>query len=309
MLCPITTITIIFIISLLAIAFYTLLERKVLGYIHLRKGPNKSSVIGITQPLADALKLFLKEQSYPKIANTLGFLFSPLIRLLLSLIIWFLYPYINPSFLIPISIILFLCISSLNVYTTIWSGWFSNSKYALLGALRRVAQTISYEVRITLILLRILISSLTLTLSSLILQKSWPLLISPILFIIWFTTILAETNRTPFDFAEGESELVSGFNTEYRRGTFALIFIAEYSRIIIIRILTAIIFSGHLPNYFLYNFILVLKAIIVAIIFLWIRGTLPRIRYDKLIYLTWKTFLLFALISLTIFIPLSIIII
>lgn len=305
----ILSILIVYIIALLRIAFYTLLERKILGYFQTRKGPNKVGIAGLPQPLADALKLFLKEQSKPKIANISPFLISPFIRLLLALLLWSLYPISTTSYFLSYSVLLFLCISRLNVYTTLAAGWVSNRKYALLGSLRRVAQTISYEVSIALILLSLLIISSSFDLNlSISYNLSWPVLLFIPLSLIWFTTTLAETNRTPFDFAEGESELVSGFNTEYSRGSFALIFIAEYANIIIISLLSSIFIFGNIDILITNDFILMTKTIIIASIFIWIRASLPRIRYDRLINLTWKSFLPFALCILLIIFPFTLII-
>jgi NADH-ubiquinone oxidoreductase chain 1 len=277
-----------YIIALLAIAFYTLIERKFLGYFQLRKGPNKVILIGLPQPFADAIKLFTKEQTNPTPANMSPYIFAPILGLILALILWTLYPHSNPSSFFIYGILYFLCVSSINVYTTFIAGWCSNSKYALLGALRGIAQTISYEVSIALILLSVLILHKSIDLN-IIKNFTWIILMILPIFVIWFITNLAETNRTPFDFAEGESELVSGFNVEYRAGIFALIFIAEYTNILFISILTVILFSGSLP--FLSDIQLIIKTIILATLFVWIRATLPRIRYDNLIYLTWKRFL------------------
>lgn len=295
-----------FVMALLAIAFFTLLERKIIGYAQIRKGPNKVGILGLPQPFADALKLLAKEQSKPSLSNFYPFLVAPIIGLFLALFLWILYPSSFPSHFLQFGTLLFLAISSLNVYTTLAAGWSSNSKYSLLGALRRVAQTISYEVRIALILLGslVLITSFNLSIINLE-QFSWILILSLPSFITWFSTALAETNRTPFDFAEGESELVSGFNTEYRSGRFALIFMAEYTNIIMIRLLSSLFFIGTvvlpLPN----NLFLILKTSIIAFIFLWVRASLPRIRYDRLISLTWKSFLPFSLGVLIILTPLS----
>lgn len=287
----VSTIT-TFLLILLAIAFFTLLERKVLGYIQIRKGPNKVGIMGLPQPFADALKLFLKEQAHPSVTNYTPFYFAPLLRLILALLLWAIFPTTTPNYYIPFSILLFLCISSLRVYGTLGAGWSSNSKYALLGALRGVAQTISYEVRISLILIATLFITQTYNLFyTAFITTSWAaLIIFPIL-LIWLVTMLAETNRTPFDMAEGESELVSGFNTEYRRGPFALIFIAEYTRILAIRMFSVAIFSSALSTPVLSDLFFTLKTLFVAFGFIWVRGTLPRIRYDRLMALTWKTFL------------------
>lgn len=306
---PILSIIMTYIIALLAIAFFTLLERKALGYFQIRKGPNKVGVAGLPQPFADALKLFTKEISSPTVANIYPFLLAPFMGLLLALILWILYPSSSPALFITYRILFFLCVSSLNVYSTLIAGWASNSKYALLGALRRAAQTISYEVRMALVLLAPLLILQSLGLQNIFTSQLTPiLLVLPLIIFIWFITALAETNRTPFDFAEGESELVSGFNTEYSRGTFALIFMAEYINIIIISLLTACLFMCWGPAIFSKDIILTLRTLFVAFSFLWARGTLPRIRYDRLINLTWKTYLPFSLGLLTLLCPILIII-
>lgn len=296
-----------YVIALIAIAFYTLIERKFLGYFQLRKGPNKVGLMGIPQPFADAIKLFVKEQSTPISSNRSPFMAAPILGLILTLILWAIYPHSNTAIFITFGVLYFLCISRINVYTTFLAGWCSNSKYALLGALRGVAQTISYEVRISLILLSALIIHKQIDISIISSSTiSWAIFIITPLAIIWFITNLAETNRTPFDFAEGESELVSGFNVEYSRGIFALIFIAEYANILIISLLSVVFFTGY--SIFIINFMLVVKTIVIATAFIWIRATLPRMRYDNLIYLTWKEFLPFRLSIILILIPLVIII-
>lgn len=295
-----------YVLILLAIAFFTLLERKTIGYIQLRKGPNKVGIIGLPQPLADAAKLLTKEQSKPSLANHSPFFVAPTIGLCLALSLWRIYPHDSPAFFIQFRILFFLCVSRLNVYVTLGAGWSSNSKYALLGAIRAVAQTISYEVRISLILLRVLIIIIRFNITLIFINNKTPIILIRIpLALIWFTSTLAETNRTPFDFAEGESELVSGFNTEYRRGTFALIFIAEYTNILVIRLFTSIFFFSTPLIWPIRTFLLSIITVFVAFSFLWVRATLPRIRYDRLIYLTWKGFLPFALVILIFNLPLS----
>lgn len=297
-----TSILIRLVLALLAIAFYTLIERKFLGYFHLRKGPNKVGLMGLPQPFADAIKLFVKEQAKPNPSNQTPFLFAPTIGLVLALIMWVIYPHSHQSFFIQFRVLYFLCVSRINVYTTFLAGWRSNSKYALLGALRGVAQTISYEVRISLILLTslIILSSIDFTKIQL---YSWVLLIFMPLAVVWFITNLAETNRTPFDFAEGESELVSGFNVEYRAGLFALIFIAEYANILVISLLTSVIFIRTIIIYLTRDLVLVLQTVSLAMLFVWVRATYPRIRYDHLINLTWKRFLPLSLALLMLSIP------
>ena len=301
-----TTIT--FVLILLAIAFFTLLERKVLGYIQIRKGPNKVGIIGLPQPFADALKLFTKEQAHPSITNYTPFYFAPLLSLILALLLWSIYPTSSSRLTLTFGIFLFLCISRLNVYRTLGAGWSSNSKYSLIGALRGVAQTISYEVRISLILLSSLFITHSYNLSHRTFNiNSWSIILIMPIFLMWLVTILAETNRTPFDHAEGESELVSGFNTEYRRGPFALIFIAEYTRILAMRIFSVAIFSSSNIFPIISDLFFAIKTLLIAFIFIWIRGTLPRIRYDRLMRLTWKTFLpavIVALIVISVVVPL-----
>nr|BBM68002.1 NADH dehydrogenase subunit 1 [Penaeus semisulcatus] len=284
---------------LVGVAFVTLLERKILGYIQIRKGPNKVGFMGLLQPFADAVKLFTKEQTLPVMSNFLPYYLSPVFSLFVSLIVWLVMPYELGLMNFSMSTLFFLCCTSLGVYTTMSAGWASNSKYSLLGSLRAVAQTISYEVSLALILLSFifLVGGFDLSLFSLYQRDVWLLWFTFPLSLIWFASCLAETNRTPFDFAEGESELVSGFNTEYSSGGFALIFMAEYASILFMSMLFSLIFlGGNLisPLYYV-------KLVMVAFAFVWVRGTLPRFRYDKLMYLAWKSFLPVALNYLVFF--------
>jgi len=284
---------ILIICVIVGVAFLTLLERKVLGYIQIRKGPNKVGFVGVVQPFNDAIKLFSKEQTYPFISNYLIYYFSPIFSLFLSLLSWICIPFIIKLFRFNLGILFFLCCLRIGVYRIILAGWSSNSRYSLLGGLRAVAQTISYEVRLALILLSIIFLIRRFNfLNFFIFQINiWFIILCFPLAIVWFCTSLAEVNRTPFDFAEGESELVSGFNVEYRRGSFALIFLAEYSRILFIRIIFSIIFlGGDIVNFYFF-----IKLRIISYIFIWIRGTIPRFRYDKLINMAWKRFLPFSL--------------
>lgn len=290
---------------LVRVAFLTLLERKVLGYIQIRKGPNKVGIIGIPQPFCDAIKLFTKEQTYPLLSNFLPYYLSPVFSFFLSLLTWICIPILINLYNFNLGILFFLCCTRLGVYTVIIAGWSSNSNYALLGRLRAVAQTISYEVSLALILLSFIFLIGNYNLLNFILYQKylWFLVIIFPIGLVWFRSCLAETNRTPFDFAEGESELVSGFNVEYRRGGFALIFLAEYSRILFISILFVLLFLGGDINSFLFY----LKLIFISFVFIWVRGTLPRFRYDKLMYLAWKVFLPFSLNYLIYFIGLKIV--
>ena len=279
-------------LCILSIAFYTLLERKVLGYAQNRKGPNKVMLIGLPQPIADVIKLFSKEQLNPIISNPMPFILAPALSLTIRITLWHLYCSSSPVIIISFSALFFLAVSGINVYGTLIAGWASNSKYALLGAIRAVAQTISYEVSIALILLIPLILSQGLSINTFSLPQIWFLLILFPTVLLWFITTLAETNRAPFDFAEGESELVSGFNVEYCRGGFALLFVAEYLNILLISMLTAILFIGsYTIGVISVDFMLWLKSSIFMLFFLWARAALPRLRYDQLISLTWKFFL------------------
>lgn len=295
---------ILIICVLVSVAFLTLLERKVLGYIQIRKGPNKVGLIGIPQPFCDAIKLFTKEQTYPLISNYISYYFSPIFSLFLSLLLWMCIPFFIKLFSFNLGLLFFICCTRLGVYTVIIAGWSSNSNYALLGGLRSVAQTISYEVRLGLILLSFvfLINNYNILRFYYYQVYLWFFIILYPLAFIWLIISLAETNRTPFDFAEGESELVSGFNVEYRSGRFALIFLSEYARILFISILFSLIFLGGDVINFLFYF----KLIFISFVFIWVRGTLPRFRYDKLIYLAWKRFLPFSLNYLLFFIGLKI---
>nr|YP_009351364.1 NADH dehydrogenase subunit 1 [Nasutitermes exitiosus]AQP29350.1 NADH dehydrogenase subunit 1 [Nasutitermes exitiosus] len=285
---------------MVGVAFLTLLERKVLGYVHIRKGPNKVGFIGILQPFSDAIKLFSSEQYFPVVSNYLIYYFSPIFGFFLSLLVWLLVPYLSGFISFELGLLFFLACTSLGVYTVMIAGWSSNSGYSLLGGLRALAQTISYEVSLAFILLSfvILISSYNLAYFCFFQVYLWLVFLSLPLSFIWFISCLAETNRTPFDFAEGESELVSGFNVEYGSGGFALIFLAEYASILFMSLLFCILFLGS----DLYSFFFYVKLAFVSFLFIWVRGTVPRFRYDKLMYLAWKSFLPLSLNYLLFFI-------
>nr|AGS07264.1 NADH dehydrogenase subunit 1 [Rhinolophus hipposideros] len=281
---------------LLAVAFLTLIERKVLGYMQFRKGPNVVGPYGLLQPIADAVKLFTKEPLRPLTSSVSMFITAPALALTLALMMWTPLPMPHPLINLNLGILFMLAMSSLAVYSILWSGWASNSKYALIGALRAVAQTISYEVTLAIILLSVLLLSGSFSLSTLITtqEHTWLILPSWPLAMMWFISTLAETNRAPFDLTEGESELVSGFNVEYAGGPFALFFLAEYANIIMMNIFTTTLFLGALHNPLmpeLYTTNFVLKSLLLTISFLWIRASYPRFRYDQLMHLLWKNFL------------------
>nr|AMH84680.1 NADH dehydrogenase subunit 1 [Chrysomya megacephala] len=285
---------------LVSVAFLTLLERKVLGYIQIRKGPNKVGIAGIPQPFCDAIKLFTKEQTYPLLSNYIPYYFSPIFSLFLSLLVWMCMPMFVKLFSFNLGLLFFLCCTSLGVYTVMIAGWSSNSNYALLGGLRAVAQTISYEVSLALVLLSFifLIGGYNMLMFYKYQMFIWFLFIMFPMSLVWFSISLAETNRTPFDFAEGESELVSGFNVEYSSGGFALIFLAEYASILFMSMLFCVMFLGS----DVFSFFFYIKLTFVSFMFIWVRGTLPRFRYDKLMYLAWKSFLPFSLNFLLFFV-------
>nr|WKU83772.1 NADH dehydrogenase subunit 1 [Argyra sp.] len=295
---------ILIICVLVGVAFLTLLERKVLGYIQIRKGPNKVGLMGIPQPFCDAIKLFSKEQTYPLVSNYICYYFSPIFSLFLSLFLWMCMPLLIKLYSFNLGLLFFLSCTSLGVYTVMIAGWSSNSNYALLGGLRAVAQTISYEVSLALIMLSfvMLIGSYNLIDFYYYQEYMWFLVVLFPLGLVWFVSSLAETNRTPFDFAEGESELVSGFNVEYSSGGFALIFLAEYASILFMSMLFSVIFLG--ANIF--SLMFYLKLTFISFLFIWVRGTLPRFRYDKLMYLAWKCFLPFSLNLLLFFLCIKI---
>nr|UXW64250.1 NADH dehydrogenase subunit 1 [Agenocimbex maculatus] len=284
---------ILLIMVLVGVAFLTLFERKILGYIQIRKGPNKVGFMGILQPFCDAIKLFSKEQLFPNKSNHFPYYLCPILNLFFSLIIWFIMPYFTNFYSFNFSVMFFLCCASIGVYTIMISGWSSNSKYSMLGGLRSVAQMISYEVSMVIILLFFIFLTESFSFMEFFMfQKNfWFIFIMFPLVMIWFIISLAETNRTPFDFSEGESELVSGFNVEYSGGGFALIFMAEYSSILFMSMLFNLMFLG--GN--LFSLMFYFQVVFISYLFILIRGTLPRLRYDKLMMMAWKSFLIVSL--------------
>ena len=288
---------------LLFIAYLTYFERKVIGAIQLRKGPNVIGPFGLFQPIADGIKLLTKETIFPENANKFIFIFSPILTFTLALIGWAVIPIDYKIVLadINVGVMYIFAVSSLGVYGIIMAGWASNSRYAFLGALRSAAQMISYEVSIGLIIISVLITSGSLNLTEIVMkqQKMWYVIPHFPMFIIFFISTLAETNRAPFDLPEAESELVAGYNVEYSSMSFGLFFLGEYGNMILMSSMSTILFLGgwlppvdisffqNIPGFVWF----LLKVTFLLFLFLWVRATLPRYRYDQLMRLGWKVFL------------------
>ena len=279
---------------LVNVAFITLIERKILGLAQYRKGPWKVSLGGFLQPIADAVKLFLKEITLPIARNSVIFLGSPALSILLALLLWHLYPLPSSQINLEVRGLTLLVLLSLGRYPLFLRGWSSNRKYGIIGSLRGIAQTISYEISLALILFSTIAYLGELQVLRFVrLNLRAPLIVlTPLLGLLWFISCVAETNRTPFDFSEGESELVSGFNIEYGAMGFTLIFIAEYSIIIFFRILSSTIFLYSFAN----NLGLPLLIVFLGGVWIWLRATYPRYRYDKLINIAWKGILPLSLV-------------
>ena len=297
---------------LLSVAYLTYAERKVIAAMQLRRGPNVVGPFGLLQPIADAVKLLFKETILPSGANRIVFLMAPMLTFVLAMIGWAVIPFDAGMVLADINVgILYLfAISSLGVYGVIMAGWASNSKYPFLGALRSAAQMVSYEVSMGFVIITVLLLVGSLNLSDIVLAQkgdyglfSWFWLPMLPMFVIFFVSTLAETNRAPFDLPEGESELVAGYFVEYSAMTFALFFLGEYANMILMSAMTSILFlGGWLPPLDIAPFTwipgpiwLFAKIALVLFFFLWVRATFPRYRYDQLMRLGWKVFLPFSL--------------
>ena len=304
----IATILAVVVPLLIAVAYLTLAERRVIGFMQLRKGPNVVGPFGMFQPFADALKLMAKETILPAGADKVVFIIAPMLTFVLALVAWAVIPFDAGLVLADINVgILYLfAISSLGVYGVIMAGWASNSKYAFLGALRSAAQMVSYEVSMGLVIISVLICVGSLNLSVIFEAQQGMWFALPLLpmFIVFFISTLAETNRAPFDLPEGESELVAGYFVEYSSMSFALFFLGEYANMILMSAMTTVLFlGGWLPPFDFAPFTwipgpiwFVLKIMLCLFVFLWVRATTPRYRYDQLMRLGWKIFLPFSLI-------------
>ena len=294
-------ILIIIVPLLISVAYFTLAERKILGAIHRRRGPNVIGVYGLLQPLSDGFKLLVKETVLPSSANNILFILSPILTFFISLMGWAVIPFDQYAVLAEMNIgILYLfAVSSLGVYGVIMSGWSSNSKYAFLGALRSTAQMVSYEVSIGFIMLTVVVCCGSFNLQTIIeaQQNLWFVFVFAPLFLMFFTSALAETNRHPFDLPEAESELVSGYNVEYSAMGFALFSLGEYANMLLMSSTNVILFfGGWLPPFQFLAFIpgaiwFGLKICFFVILYIWMRAALPRYRYDQLMGLGWKVFL------------------
>jgi NADH-quinone oxidoreductase subunit H len=292
---------------LLAVAFFTVAERKIMGAIQRRRGPNVIGFVGLLQAIADGLKLLVKETILPSNSNLGIFLLAPVLSFILSVIGWGVIPFSHTVVLadINLGILYIFAVSSLNVYGLILAGWASNSKYAFLGALRSTAQMISYEISIGFIVLSIAVCVGSLNLSRIVLAQQEVWLLVPLfpLFLMFYISMLAETNRHPFDLPEAEAELVSGYNVEYSAMTFALFFLGEYSNMLLMCALSSVLFfGGWLPPFDIFPLNMLpgslwfsLKVAFGAVFFILTRAALPRYRYDQLMHLGWKCFLPLAI--------------
>nr|AXR86037.1 NADH dehydrogenase subunit 1 [Telenomus sp. ZCS-2018] len=273
------------VIVLVSVSFFTLFERKLLSYIQLRKGPNKVGIIGILQAFSDGIKLFSNEISLLNKVNYFLYFLSPFLMFLISYSMWLLYPFIFNSMNLMNYFLLMFCLLSMNVYPMMFAGVYSNSIYAIMGGLRSIAQTVSYEVSFIFLIFNFIFFGESFMIYMFMKFDFYVFVMIFPLSLLLFTSILAELNRTPFDFSEGESELISGYNIEYMSGPFALIFLAEYSNIIFLMLIFVKM------NFFDMNFLIYIIFIFFLYLVILIRALLPRLRYDKLMFMVWLNYL------------------
>nr|YP_009734535.1 NADH dehydrogenase subunit 1 [Acropyga smithii]QBG38704.1 NADH dehydrogenase subunit 1 [Acropyga smithii] len=290
MMLNIMNLLVLLIILLIGIAFLTLLERKILGYVQMRKGPNKVGVLGFIQPFSDAIKLLTKELFYIYKSNYNLFYMCPMFLFSLMLIMWLLFPYNTNIYFLNYSILLMFIFMTLGSYMLIIMSWSSNSIYSMMGAIRSVSQMLSYEVSFILIIFVLMFMSESYTLTDFVKYQVnlWFLLVFYPLFLIYFISIIVELNRSPMDLIEGESELVSGFNVEYFSSGFTLIFLGEYGMIIFFSYVSVILFTSLISGT---DISVMILTIIFSLLIIFMRGLLPRLRYDELMYLCWKVIL------------------
>lgn len=301
---------------MLAVAYYTYAERKIIGYMQDRIGPNRVGPYGLLQPFADAIKVLFKEIIIPTKSNKYLFIIAPMLTMAPALVAWAVMPF-GPELVlcdINVGLLFLLAITSLDVYGVVIAGWASNSKYALLGALRSAAQIVSYEIAMGFALVGVLMAAQSMNLSTIVLKQSggifhWYWLPLFPLFVIYWVSAVAETNRAPFDVAEGESEIVAGFHVEYSGMAFSIFFLSEYANMILVSFLAVILFMGgwlspfeNIPvlqqylNWIPSSIWLIVKAMVFMFLFLWFRATFPRYRYDQIMRLGWKVFIPITLI-------------
>nr|ACY09460.1 NADH dehydrogenase subunit 1 [Macrocentrus camphoraphilus] len=285
----------VIIMIMISVAFSTLFERKIMSLYHYRKGPNKISFIGLTQPMNDALKLIFKENLMILKVNYFIYLITPIFMLILTFLLWLLYPFYSNMMSFKLNILFFLCIMSMSVYSLMLSGWSSNTNFSMIGTIRSMAQSISYEVIFSIIILISILYTNSFNFKYLMYLNKFISMIYflPIMFMYMYISMLAEINRTPFDLSESESELISGFNIEYSSKNFMFIFLAEYASILFMMMLITMMFLFN--KLIQINFYL--NLILLFFVTTWIRMTFPRMRYDKLMYLCWFYILPFTLLN------------
>nr|APL97257.1 NADH dehydrogenase subunit 1 [Linevichella vortex] len=296
---------VLLVMVLVGVAFITLVEQKILASSQIRVGPSFAGYWGMMQPFADAVKLLSKETFSSASMKSVSYYLAPVSSLSLALVMWLVTPFWEGGLGFSYGILFFMCVSGLSVYPILVSGWSSNCKYSMLGSLRAVAQMVSYEVSMAVVLLMLVFLSESFSFYSLLGSQymSWNFFLFLPISAVWFASMLAETNRTPYDFSEGESELVSGFNTEYGSGGFTLIFMAEYASILLMSMLFCVLFMSSGFNWFI-----MVKSCMVAFCFVWVRATLPRFRYDKLMGLAWKSFLPVSLLMFSFYLSVGVMI-